>query len=42
MPQTSTPTNPQLRTLIRQALRELRPLCPSQEVLAAIRAAAAN
>lgn len=41
MPQTSTPTNPQLRTLIRLALRDLRPLQPSASVLDAIRAAAA-
>lgn len=40
MPQTSTPSNLQLRTLIRLALRDLRPIQPSASVLDAIRAAA--
>jgi len=41
MNETSTPIgNSALRTLIRQALRELRPHEPSAEVLAALRSAA--
>ncbi len=40
MAETSTPSNPQLRTLIHLALRNLRPLQPSASVLDAIRAAA--
>lgn len=44
MPQTSTPTptNDQLRDLLRMALQTIRPLSPSQAALDRIRAAAAR